>query len=161
MRFSYILLIIGAAAVLLAYAFIYIVVRYYPFESTPLYKLTAPKEYKTVQIGSQSFKLELATTTLAKAKGLGYRDSMPENEGMLFLFNALGKHSFWMKGMRFPLDIIWLNKNKIVFMEENVPPPSSPIPPSYAPSRDADAVIELNAGMAKKLDVHIGDTIKF
>src|SRR3989344_2919914 len=160
MRLLYIL-VLGSISVLIVYTLMYLVLRYYPFESTPLYKFTAPKEYKTVQIGSQPFELELATTTLAKAKGLGYRDSMPEDQGMLFFFDAPGKHGFWMKGMRFPLDIIWLRNDVIVFIAENLAPPTSPIPPSYAPTPDADAVIELTAGMVKKLDVHIGDVVKF
>lgn len=160
MRLLYIL-ILGGSAVLIVYVLMHLAILYYPFEGTPLCRFTAPKEYKTIQIGEALFKLELATTTLAKARGLGYRDCMPEDQGMLFLFDAPGKHSFWMKGMRFPLDIIWLRKNIVVFIEEHLAAPTSPIPPSYTPSRDADAVIELNAGLVKKLDVHIGDRIEF
>ena len=53
-------------------------------------------------------------------QGLAVKNQLKENEAMLFVFEKPGKHSFWMKDMKFPIDIIWLDSTgKIVHIEEN------------------------------------------
>lgn len=110
-----------------------------------------------VMIGKRQWIVELASTPAQRERGLGMRDSLPSGKGMLFLFpgNAPGKHAFWMKGMRFSLDIAWIRSGRIVFLERNIAANS---PDIFRPSEDADAVFEVNAGELE--GVAIGDLVQ-
>src|SRR3989344_9248343 len=75
-----------------------------------------------VRIGTREFKVEVAGTPLARSQGLSMRDSLGSEEGMLFLFEDLGKHGFWMKDMKFAIDIIWIQEDRIVGFKKNAQP---------------------------------------
>lgn len=116
----------------------------------------------TATFGSQKVTLEVADSEKAREKGLSERASLADNRGMLFLFDEPGIPAFWMKGMKFPIDIIFLNNKKIVTIYKNVQPPktTSEIPTNYyQPTYPSDKVIELKAGAADKYNLHTGDTI--
>lgn len=106
--------------------------------------------------GGDVWKLEIAHTDPVRALGLGDRDGLPKDRGMLFLFDTPKPYGFWMKGMRFPIDMLFLFQGKIVFIERSIQPsdPKIVIPPS-----PVNQVLELNAGAADKLLV--GDRIWF
>lgn len=114
-------------------------------------------------INGHTIRLELAVTATEKEKGLGYRDSLPANGGMLFVYQNKDRYGFWMKGMRFPLDFIWITGNTVVDMSQNIPQPvgDTAQPVSLAPSVAADKVIEVNAGDIDRLGVKIGDLVQF
>jgi uncharacterized membrane protein (UPF0127 family) len=99
---------------------------------------------------SQSWKLEIANTDALRTLGLGERDVLPIGTGMLFLFETPKRRSFWMKGMRFPLDIVFLYRGKIVFIERGIQPDD---PKIVTPSASIDQVLELNAGEAEHLSI--------
>ena len=84
---------------------------------------------------------------------------------MLFLYTDRGRQAFWMKGMRFPIDIIWLDNRRIVHIEHNVPPPRQGTPnaslPVYRSARPANAVLEIAAGIARELGLRNGDLVRF
>lgn len=107
--------------------------------------------------------LEVAKKNAELEKGLMYRASMPENHGMLFIFPNPRVLRFWMKNTLIPLDMIFLNHHRIVAIIPNIPPcPTETNPcPSYGPDTLADEVIELNAGVAKKMTIISGDVIMF
>ena len=111
--------------------------------------------------GSNCFFVELAKTQAEQEKGLMFRQKLDENKGMLFLFQKEGEYPFWMKNTLIPLDIIWINdEHKVVFINEN----SQPCPvigecPLINPGVSATYVLEINAGLAKKYWVKIGDDI--
>lgn len=113
-----------------------------------------------VYLGGERFMLEIADSPEAITRGLGYRASIPANGGMLFLFDRPDYHTFWMKGMRFPIDIIWLRGDTIVFIQADAPPPSPNRPDEalsrYVPSEPADRVIELRAGTVRSLGLQPG-----
>lgn len=111
---------------------------------------------QTVLIGEERYALEMADTDSERGKGLGGRDSLCEACGMLFVFESPGRYAFWMKDMRFPLDIIWLSGETVVFVEQDVQPDFSGI---IEPPVSADRVIEVNAGKADDLDA--GDKVMF
>jgi len=116
-----------------------------------------------LSINGKNYQIEYAITTLQKAKGLSNRDFLCENCGMLFAFDNLGTHPFWMKDTRISLDMIWLDKNgKIVHYELAKPQPNTPITQLkvYKNSTPAKYVLELNAGDFDKLNLKIGDIIK-
>ncbi len=104
--------------------------------------------------------VELADTPAKRARGLSGRKSLAADKGMLFIFPQADYHSFWMKEMRFPIDIIWLDTNwKVVDIRGNLQPES--FPASYAPSQPALYVLELPAGTAAKRGVEIGTKLEF
>ena len=110
-----------------------------------------------------SFRVEVVSTPEERARGLGYRDSLPLDQGMLFLFEEPDYHTFWMRGMRFPLDILWIREGVIVHIEENLPPPSPLYVrlPTYRPAEKADSVLEINAGLVQKYGLQVGDTVVY
>ena len=94
-------------------------------------------------------------------KGLAVKNELKENESMLFVFDKPEKHSFWMKDMKFPIDIIWLDSNgKVVHIEEKLEPcPLAPICPSYPPSADSQYVLETVAGFIQRNNISVGTNI--
>ncbi|MDP3052528.1 MAG: DUF192 domain-containing protein [bacterium] len=126
-----------------------------------LFFLTEVKlEYKTAKVGinGKIFEAEIADTILKKAKGLSGRKALGENKGMIFIFTNPGKYNFWMIGMNFPLDIIWISGNKIVDISKNVQPSKSGrLTVIVSPLTKADKVLEIPAGSAEKFDIKIGD----
>lgn len=105
------------------------------------------------------YRLTVADTDRARAKGLGNQSTMDNSQGMLFTFPAPENLCFWMKDMRFSLDMIWLDTSqRIVKIEQNVSPHT--YPKTYC-APNAQYVIELNAGQAKTAGLHIAQQLHF
>jgi uncharacterized membrane protein (UPF0127 family) len=120
----------------------------------------APKS--KVTIDSHTYSVELATTPAQQQQGLSGRASLQQNQGMLFIFPSANRYPFWMKDMKFPLDMIFINNDKIVAIFNNVPVPKGTNPnlPTYTPSVPANQILEINAGQAKKYGFKDGDIVK-
>lgn len=95
-----------------------------------------------------TWDLDIAATNADRTLGLGERDSYPENRAMLFLFPYPDRYGFWMKGMRFPIDIIFLSKGRVISIERSLQPSDDRI---VMPPEPADQVLEVNAGKARHL----------
>ena len=109
----------------------------------------------------QRFTVELATTPDKQALGLMFRDSMAEDHGMLFLFPAESRRSFWMKNTRIPLDILYFDSDlALVSVAADAQPCRSARCPSYPSEGAAQYVLELNAGKAAELGVRPGDVLE-
>jgi uncharacterized membrane protein (UPF0127 family) len=105
---------------------------------------------------------ELAVSNEERAQGLMFREKINEDQAMLFYFEEEDIHSFWMKNMRFAIDILWLDSQKrIVHLENRVPPCSQDPCPSYTPSAAASYVLEVQAGFAEKHGLRLYDRIEF
>lgn len=106
--------------------------------------------------------VELAITPQQRSRGLMFRDDLPAGQGMLLVFPDTGFRSIWMKNVRFPLDLIWLDRSgRVVHTEEQVPPcPEEPCP-DYHSLRKASSVLELNAGAVEMLGITLGDQLDF
>lgn len=103
---------------------------------------------------------ELAVTNEEKSLGLMNRPYLPENKGMLFVFENERIPSFWMKNMQIPLDIIWIDSNFVVAdITENVPPCSYTPCNIYSPKEKVKYVLEVNSGFSKRKRVQIGQRI--
>jgi uncharacterized protein len=114
----------------------------------------------TVILNSERFIIDIATNDQEWARGLSGRTSLAADQGMLFLFPSKAPRSFWMKDMNFALDILWLDGDKIVGWEVNVPPPQARTPLiSYVSSVPVDKVLELPAGSVARLNLKVGDLI--
>jgi hypothetical protein len=125
--------------------------------ASPLKKEEATK-HATVKIGDVSLSVELARTAEEKVKGLSGRNALPENQGMLFVFDKPDFYSFWMKDMHFPIDIIWLNvEGRVIDLTLNASPDS--FPKIFQPQIPAHYVLEVNAGSVQKYRVQLKDEI--
>ncbi|MCA9327149.1 DUF192 domain-containing protein [Candidatus Saccharibacteria bacterium] len=113
----------------------------------------------SLQTDVQTYKLDIGSTDAEQEQGLGGRDSMDTDKGMIFVFEKPAVECFWMKDMQFPLDIIWLNELKrVVHIEANVSPDT--YPKQYCPSEQARYVIELNAGEAARSGIKTNQTLR-
>ena len=114
---------------------------------------------KTVDTLITTFNIEIAETEYETQTGLMYRTKMEENQGMLFVFKDEQMHSFYMKNTEIPLDIIFIKSDlTIASFQENAEPLnenglSSQVPIQY--------VLEVNAGLAEKLLLEVGDKVAF
>ena len=114
---------------------------------------TAAKAFglATVTVGDASFTVELAATPEERSKGLSGRPTLAAGTGMLFIFKQEGSYAFWMKDMRFPLDMVWIDAQCLVVdITRNAPPPGPEQAlsdlPTYGPSAPVVYVLEINAG---------------
>ena len=114
-----------------------------------------------VQLKGQRFSVELAETQEKQALGLMFRDNMPQDHGMLFIFPDDALRSFWMKNTRIPLDIFYFNsKLELVSVAENARPCRTRSCPGYPSTGPAKYVLELNSGKAAELGAKPGDLLK-
>lgn len=104
-----------------------------------------------IRAGDARIRTELAIGVLAKARGLSYRDELEEGRGMMFPFGGASARSFWMLGMRFPIDIVWIREGLVIGIASDVQPqqgsPSWQLR-TYESPGPADDVLELPAGYA-------------
>lgn len=113
-------------------------------------------------INEYCFSVEVAKTSIARAEGLMFRRELADDSGMLFIFNDEKLRSFWMKNTFIPLDMIFLNKNKkVVSIAKNVQPCVTDDCQRVMSKQKAQYVLEINANMADKINLKIGDIMKF
>lgn len=118
------------------------------------------------QIGKNKIKLEVAQTQAQIEKGLMFRTSMPENAGMVFLFQPPRPVRFWMHNCYMSLDMMFVKDGKIVHICHEVPPCRTAKPadcPLYPESGEIEVseVIEVNPGYAKRHEIKEGDKVNF
>jgi uncharacterized membrane protein (UPF0127 family) len=119
----------------------------------------SPKTPKA-EINGQVFNLYLAETSKDQEIGLAKYNHLEQDQGMLFLFNKSDFYSFWMKDMKFPIDIIFIQDEKIVDVFNKVPVAPNENLPVYKTVTKANKVLEINAGLANKYGIKIGSEIK-
>ncbi|MBI4912722.1 MAG: DUF192 domain-containing protein [Acidobacteria bacterium] len=120
----------------------------------------------TVLAKGQTFLAEVASTDLERARGLMYRQNLPKDRCMIFLFEEDGHRPFWMKNCLIYLDMVWITaEGRIVEMAERVPPPAlmwrgadSDLP-MYGGKVLARHVVEFQAGTVRRLGLKNGDRL--
>lgn len=126
--------------------------------------LFSSPELKTIplHIGSKQFVVEIADTEEKHLRGLMFREFIPDNFGMLFVYGEEEYRSMWMKNCRVHLDIIFLDANKkVINMYINVPPCEMEPCRTYVSKSPVKYVLELRGNLAKELKLKPGDTIFF
>lgn len=114
----------------------------------------------TAKINGHAFSLFLAKTSEEQEIGLAKYNKIEQNQGMLFLFAKADNYSFWMKNMKFPIDIIFIENNEVVYIFPNVPVSTNDNLPVYTTKTKANKVLEINAGLAKKYGIKIGTEVR-
>ena len=109
---------------------------------------------------------DVAVTDEQHTKGLDIKNNLTENQGMLFVFEQPYRYGFWMNGMKFPIDIIWLDGNGTVMHIEHslkpCPPSNSNLMcPVYFPEKDSLYVLETVSGFSMKHNVRLGTHVSF
>ena len=113
-------------------------------------------------IGAEKFTVEIADTPGKQVTGMMYREFIPEDFGMLFIYDSEDYRGFWMKNCLVALDIIYLDKNKqVIDLHLNVPPCKREPCKTYESQRPARYVLELRGNRAKELNLKPGDTVFF
>ncbi len=116
-----------------------------------------------VKVGNVVLNVEVANTNEKRAKGLSGINSIPKDYGMLFEFSETEKHTFWMKGVKFPLDFIWIRDNIVVDITPNVQPPavgqSDELLPKYQSKEAVNKVLEVAGGTVAATGIKIGDKL--
>jgi len=115
------------------------------------------KEFALLSVGQQQYAVEVARIRAAQEQGLSNRDSIG-SDGMLFIFSTNQNATFWMKGMRFGLDIVWIYNGTVIGIDQNVSPPMGGQDPEIRQSPGSiSQVLELPAGSANLISV--GDLV--
>jgi uncharacterized membrane protein (UPF0127 family)/dienelactone hydrolase len=121
------------------------------------------KEFVRVKVGKADIIAEVASDPFSRSRGLSGRKDLGDKAGMLFIFDKPERWGIWMKGMYFPIDVLWIRDGKIVDLREDLAPPPPGTPDSkltiYRPDIPANQVLEVNAGFVGKFDIKIGDSI--
>ena len=111
----------------------------------------------TSATGEHRFAVEIADDSQERARGLMFRRSMPDGEGMLFDFGEEQPASFWMENTYIPLDMLFIKENGMVeSIAERTTPLSRAGVPSKGPVR---YVLEINGGLSDKLGIKPGDKV--
>ena len=116
---------------------------------------------KKVRLKGETFRVELAVDHGTRERGLMFRDSMPADQGMLFVFPSSARQAFWMKNTHIPLDILYFDSDRgFVSAAYRTPPCSGGDRcPNYPSEGSARYVLELNAGVGAALNLERGDRI--
>lgn len=118
-------------------------------------------ERRKIRAGMKIFECMIADSFSKQMLGLMHRKSIKKNEGMLFMFGRDGSYPIWMMNMKFPIDIVWIDKGcRVVDIEEDAIPCKSLFEcKSYYPRKKSRYVLEINSGEAKRNMIKIGSKI--
>lgn len=122
-------------------------------------RLLWPPNRYNARLNGKYLQLEVSSTDAARERGLGGRSGLRPNQGMLFIFDTPGEYCFWMKDMKFAIDILWFDANQqLVYQQDDASPAS--YPESFCPPMKAQYVVELPTGTARQLDLRNGASLE-
>jgi uncharacterized protein len=111
-----------------------------------------------VTVGQVTVKAEAVRTPERLYLGLSHRRELPEGQGMLFFMPRQEVQTFCMRGMNFPLDLIWISEGRVAGLSRDVPPT---FPGNLSSPGPVDYVLEVPGGFAEKFGVKVGDPVKW
>jgi uncharacterized protein len=153
MRKNWLIILLVAAAILLLGFFL-------RFKNKKSQFSQYGNELRTISVSGHDLEAEIVSTQDRKELGLSGRDEICADCTMLFVYANEGIYPFWMKDMRFDLDIIWISGNKVVYLAKNVPHAKG-TRETVNPGISADKILELNAGTSDRLGIKIGDLVDY
>jgi len=120
-------------------------------KSLPAGKVVFPEAKDT------TVTVEIARTNETRMRGLMYRKSLPEDQGMIFVFDTPGKHKFWMRNTCIPLDMLFVDdEGFVVGIEENTTTMSDT---TFSVPCASTYVVEVNAGFCRRHGIRAGQKI--
>lgn len=136
--------------------------RVFPFVLLLLFACSSQNSSDSfVEFGDSRFFVKVADEPGEWQKGLMFVQSMPYNEGMLFIFDDVSPRTFWMKNTLIPLDMIFIDESFVVVdVKENVQPCNADPCETYPSKFESKFVLELNANVVKKSNISIGSIMK-
>lgn len=128
----------------------------------PYYVKKLTLQTTNMEINGIKIQAEVAKSEKDRTKGLSGRLSMPENRGMLFVFDQPGVYTITMRDMKFPIDIIWIMDNKVVDLTSGaqVPDVNTNTVPEYQPRKEVNYILEVNSEFISRNNIRIGDEVK-
>lgn len=111
-------------------------------------------------VADRVIQLEVAQTPEQQAIGLMFRESLPDDRGMLFAFEPPRPVQFWMRNTLIPLDMVFLLNGEIQAIIPEVPPCRTEVCPTYGPDMAVNQVIELRGGRAAELGLEVGQQLE-
>ncbi len=124
----------------------------------PIEERQVDVNHATLRIRESTLPVEVAETDAARTIGLSGREALAATSGLLFIFDEAEIYGFWMKDMKFPIDIIWINESwEVVDIDREVSPAT--FPTVFYPSAAVKYVLELNSGEASILGIDIGSKL--
>ncbi len=109
-----------------------------------------------VVVGKHTFRVDVADEPVERYQGLSGREKLDDGGGMLFIFEKPDLYGFWMKDMRFSIDIIWIKRGRVAGISEKLDPSS--YPKLFYPPEPVDYVLEISSGEASRRGIKVGDT---
>ncbi len=116
-----------------------------------------PPTFKKIVVGKIPLRVEVADTPEKQERGLMFRQSLPDNEGMLFMFKEPHEMSFWMRNTLIPLDIAFVGADGIILNIHQAKPLDDSI--NYRSAGAAKYVIETNRGWFFRHGIRAGDKV--
>ncbi len=110
-----------------------------------------------VQVGEHTFEVEVAQTPDQQRQGLAGRTNLESERGMLFPYEPAVERTFWMKGMRMEIDLLWIREGRVTGIEERMQPDDGD--KHYASPGPVEYVLEVAAGTVERLDLQVGASV--
>lgn len=112
----------------------------------------------TIKVDDVPLQVQVADTEPRRIRGLMFQDTLPYDQGMIFVFDQPGLYSLWMLNMQFPLDMIWFDQlGNVVHIEKNVPPCKTAIETmtcqSIVPEGNSMYILEVTSGFIDKYNI--------
>ena len=124
-----------------------------------------PRYDRLITIDGTKVKTEIADTQEKMTKGLSGRPELLDGYGMLFVYQTPQVVTFWMPDMYFPIDMIFLKNNQVVYIETDVPNPPLDTPKQelkrYTPPEPVDMVLEVPSGFSQKHQIQVGSVLEY
>jgi uncharacterized membrane protein (UPF0127 family) len=121
----------------------------------------AKNTHKKVCIKNACISAEIADTEGKRTRGLMFRKGLGGDAGMLFVYEKNVRPSFWMKNMRFPLDIIWIDKDhRIVDVVSDVQPCTDDCA-LLVSDREVQFILEVESGFVRRHNIKLGELVEF
>jgi uncharacterized membrane protein (UPF0127 family) len=113
-----------------------------------------------VTVAGHTIQVEVAESPAARMRGLSGRPALAADHGMLFTYDVASVPAFWMKDMRFDLDLVWIRGGRVVDLTARAPHRVEGPLPVYRPSEPVDLVLEVPAGTAARFGWRPGDAVE-
>lgn len=117
---------------------------------------------KKVCYKQRCLKVQIAATPIERERGLMFRENLPKDQGMLFVFDQQDVYGFWMKNTYIPLDIVWIDENlRVVYIKKGAQPCLADSCTPIEPDQKALYVLEGNSGFVDELGFSVGSSLNF